>query len=114
MSVVPLSEQRAAGTTEFMRRIGWLRWGIDAVTYFLAVCISPIAATVFFCHWERAGWLECGRRVRGRADLRGGARARARQAALDSRQLHAAAITCGELKWPLDRLHAIPSYELSG
>jgi NADPH:quinone reductase-like Zn-dependent oxidoreductase len=28
--------------------------------------------------------------------------------------LHAAAITRGELEWPLDRLPAIPSYELSG
>jgi hypothetical protein len=28
--------------------------------------------------------------------------------------VHAAAITRGELEWPLDRLPAIPSYELSG
>jgi NADPH:quinone reductase-like Zn-dependent oxidoreductase len=29
-------------------------------------------------------------------------------------RVHAAAITRGELEWPLDRLPAIPSYELSG
>jgi NADPH:quinone reductase-like Zn-dependent oxidoreductase len=29
-------------------------------------------------------------------------------------EVHAAAITRGELEWPLDRLPAIPSYELSG
>ena len=29
-------------------------------------------------------------------------------------QVHAAAITRGELDWPVDRLPAIPSYELSG
>src|SRR5918999_1938792 len=29
-------------------------------------------------------------------------------------RVHAAAITHGELEWPLDRLPAIPSYELSG
>jgi NADPH:quinone reductase-like Zn-dependent oxidoreductase len=29
-------------------------------------------------------------------------------------QVHAAAITRDELKWPTDRLPAIPSYELSG
>ena len=29
-------------------------------------------------------------------------------------RVHAAAITRDELKWPLDRLPAIPSYELSG
>jgi NADPH:quinone reductase-like Zn-dependent oxidoreductase len=29
-------------------------------------------------------------------------------------ELHAAAITRGELEWPLDRLPAVPSYELSG
>src|SRR5918992_1224763 len=29
-------------------------------------------------------------------------------------QVHAAAITRGELEWPVDRLPAIPSYELSG
>jgi NADPH:quinone reductase-like Zn-dependent oxidoreductase len=28
--------------------------------------------------------------------------------------VHAAAITRGELEWPVDRLPAIPSYELSG
>src|SRR5438094_8609210 len=29
-------------------------------------------------------------------------------------RVHAAAITRGELEWPVDRLPAIPSYELSG
>ena len=29
-------------------------------------------------------------------------------------EVHAAAITRGELEWPLDRLPAVPSYELSG
>jgi NADPH:quinone reductase-like Zn-dependent oxidoreductase len=29
-------------------------------------------------------------------------------------RVHAAAITRGELQWPVDRLPAIPSYELSG
>ena len=29
-------------------------------------------------------------------------------------RVYAAAITRGELEWPLDRLPAIPSYELSG
>src|SRR5512133_3924800 len=29
-------------------------------------------------------------------------------------RVHAAAITRGELEWPIDRLPAIPSYELSG
>lgn len=29
-------------------------------------------------------------------------------------EVHAAAITRDELEWPLDRLPAIPSYELSG
>jgi NADPH:quinone reductase-like Zn-dependent oxidoreductase len=29
-------------------------------------------------------------------------------------EVHAAAVTRGELEWPLDRLPAIPSYELSG
>jgi len=29
-------------------------------------------------------------------------------------RVHAAAITRGELEWPLERLPAIPSYELSG
>jgi NADPH:quinone reductase-like Zn-dependent oxidoreductase len=29
-------------------------------------------------------------------------------------EVHAAAITHGELEWPLDRLPAVPSYELSG
>src|SRR5690242_19983323 len=29
-------------------------------------------------------------------------------------RVHAAALTRGELEWPLDRLPAIPSYELSG
>ena len=28
--------------------------------------------------------------------------------------VHAAAITRGELEWPVDRLPTIPSYELSG
>src|ERR1700756_581235 len=29
-------------------------------------------------------------------------------------RVHAAAITRGELEWPVDRLPAVPSYELSG
>jgi NADPH:quinone reductase-like Zn-dependent oxidoreductase len=29
-------------------------------------------------------------------------------------RVHAAAITRGELEWPVDRLPATPSYELSG
>jgi NADPH:quinone reductase-like Zn-dependent oxidoreductase len=29
-------------------------------------------------------------------------------------EVHVAAITRGELEWPLDRLSAVPSYELSG
>jgi NADPH:quinone reductase-like Zn-dependent oxidoreductase len=29
-------------------------------------------------------------------------------------EVHAAAITRGELEWPLERLPAVPSYELSG
>src|SRR5256885_10688459 len=29
-------------------------------------------------------------------------------------RVHAAAVTRGELEWPVDRLPAVPSYELSG